>query len=284
MARQRRRLHEEKQSLDRLGVVLLGSFAFLIVSVGIFWFQYQPVQTDASNCPKGGATNFTVVLVDVTDAVTPVQAQALRNAFEAIRNDVVPVHGSLELFAVEGDGSKLLSRRVALCKPEREGSEYIRNVRRLERAWHERYQMPLDEALETAASSGSASRSPIMEAIQSVAVASLQLPSRERATKTLIVVSDFLQNTDQVSFYKRVPDAAAFIASTEFRRLQADLRGVNVILVQIERPDDPDERQVMELWRRIIIAEGAEVGCFKTLMALKKSDLMKCRASDGEFQ
>jgi hypothetical protein len=86
---------------DLTGIALLVGFVLVIAAIGVVAYQFAPTETDALNCPKDGPSSFTVVLVDVTDTLSPVQTQALRNGFQLIRDDVVPVLGSLELFAVE---------------------------------------------------------------------------------------------------------------------------------------------------------------------------------------
>lgn len=282
MTSRRRRVDESKRWKDLTGVALFTAVAIVIIAFGMVAFHFAPVETDAMNCPEDGPSSFTVALVDVTDTLSPVQTQALRNGFQLIRDYIVPPFGSLELFVVEEDGSKLLTRRAALCRPDRSGSELTRNKKRQEEAWHERYQKPFDAALDAAAGGNSSSRSPILEAIQSIAVTSLQAPTRAQKRQVLVVFSDFMQNTKQVSFYKGVPNSGAFLASNDFMQLKADLSGVSVLLVQIERPSAKDDNSLMLLWKQIIQAEGAATVCIASLQGFRMDSAIDCVGSEGE--
>jgi hypothetical protein len=105
-----------------------------------------------------------------------------------------------------------------------------------------------------------AEQSPILESIQSVALTELQKPGQEKLPKRLIVASDLLQNTTDVSFYRGLPEPKTFTDSAVFRRLRTDLSGVEVELWMLERSDaaTTQPRSLADLWERIIGAEGGD--------------------------
>lgn len=284
MARARNRLRSDRRRQDLAGVILLTLAGTVAVSIGLATYFLWPAALDpVTNCPKDGPSSLTLVLLDLTDPLTPAQRQALHNHFERIRDRIVPVHGSLELFAVEDMGGKLLSPKLIRCKPERSpdvpGAEVTRNERRLEKKWHEQYQVPFDKALNETADVASAARSPILEAIQSVALTSLLTPTHRDMPRLLIVVSDFLQNTKDVSFYRSIPDAQTFLASPSFLKVKADLSGVDVVLLQIDRTDAQAPVGLMILWKAILHAEGAGV-CVDSLMNFKgATDELDCEGA-----
>src|SRR3546814_18373103 len=55
--------------------------------------------------------------------------------------------------------------------------------------------------------------------------------------RRLIVASDLLQNTKDISFYKKLPDPNTLVKSQPFSRVRTDLRGTDVELWMLQRTD-----------------------------------------------
>lgn len=100
--RPRRKARARAARSNIIGVVLI-AFVTLIIAGGVGAYAYlraqaRPLEAETL-CPKDGADQVTVVLLDVTDPLNTAQQQALRNEFVALR-DRLPVHARLELYAV----------------------------------------------------------------------------------------------------------------------------------------------------------------------------------------
>ena len=230
---------KRKWAEDRLGIALivLVVLAFVGGGVGYFYLQKTWVALDEMTlCPKEGARALTVVLVDRTDPLTTVQREALRKRLEKVK-DSVPRYGALKVYSVGPIGETLLHPVVDLCNPGRgeDVDPAVGNPRLVERRWREKFSVPVDKLLDELVEKGEAETSPIMESIQSIAVSAFQEKAATEIPRRLIIASDMLQHTKEYSQYTDDMDFETFRNTPYYRRLRADLRGVDVEIVYIWR-------------------------------------------------
>ncbi|MDK2768328.1 MAG: hypothetical protein KYX69_11490 [Sphingomonas sp.] len=218
-------------------------------------------QLDDRLCPTT-PDSITVLLVDVTDPMNMAQRQDFENQLTRLKNSI-PRYGKLVVAKVDATGDRLLSPVITRCNPgtAEDVSSATGNPGAVQKQWDEQFDAPLKQAFAQLQRASGADRSPILESIQSVALTELQRPGLEKMPKRLVVASDLLQNTADVSFYRDLPAPRSFVESPLFRRMRTDLRGVAVELWMLERPDaaQTQPRSLAELWERIIDAEGGEV-------------------------
>jgi hypothetical protein len=126
----------------------------------------------------------------------------------------------------------------------------------------EKFVQPLEQAFRGLAQASGADQSPIFESVQSVALTELLTPDAVDIPRRLFLVSDLIQNTDAISFYRGLPEPTALVASPAFRRTRADLRDIEVEIWMLERSDAPrtQPRALIDLWERAIIEQGGSVG------------------------
>ena len=92
-----------------------------------------------------------------------------------------------------------------------------------------------------AATAGAPSgRSPIMAAIQAIAVSAFQAADAaskggQPLPKRLIIVSDMLENSEAGNHYKGVPDFASYKSTPAYARVRSHLDGVSVIILYLRR-------------------------------------------------
>lgn len=212
-------------------------------------------------CPTT-ADSIAVLLVDVTDPMNLAQRQDFANQLTRLKNSI-PRYGKLIVAKVDPTGDRLLTPVITRCNPGTadDVSSTTGDPAAVQKQWAEGFDKPLNEAFDRIATASGAGQSPILESIQSVALTELQKPGFEKTPKRLIVASDLLQNTGDISFYRDLPDPKAFTESGPFRRMRTDLRGVDVELWMLERSDaaSTQPRSLAELWERIIDAEGGDV-------------------------
>lgn len=263
--RPRRRARERAARGNALGITLLVVVALLVAGgVGAYAYlrgQARPLEAQTL-CPKDGADQVTVVLLDVTDPLNTAQQQALRNEFIALR-DRLPVHARLELYAVGAPNRALLTPLAAQCNPGRgaQVDPLLGNPARVERRWQESFEQPVGKALSEALSAPIAKTSPILESIQSVTLTSFLVPRHREKPRLLVVVSDLLQHTSDLSFYTALPTAERLSKLPAFGRVKADLREVEVELWLVRRDAEASRqgRALIELWQGIFAAQGAKV-------------------------
>ena len=256
---------KRKRAQDRLGVALIVLVVLVFASggAGYFYLQQTRVALDETTlCPKDGARTLTVVLVDRTDPLTTIQSAALRNRIEEIKNSVAQ-YGALQIYSVEPIGETLLRPVVDMCNPGRGANidPNFGNPRLIEKRWQEEFAMPIETLLNDLMQTHEADSSPIMESIQSIAVSVLSGNSAAEIPKRLIIASDMLQHTTEYSQYNSDLDFQEFRKSGFYRRLQADLRGVEVEIIYIRR----DTRRAaqgkahVQFWRDYIHDLGGAV-------------------------
>jgi hypothetical protein len=256
---------KRKRARDRIGIALIVLVVLVIAGggAGYFYLQQTRVALDETTlCPKDGARTLTVVLVDRTDPLNTVQKEALRDRLQEIQDNVAQ-YGALKIYSVEPIGETLLRPLVDLCNPGR-GSDIdpkFGNPRLVEKRWLERFAVPIEALLDDLMQTHEADSSPIMESIQSVAVSTLRGNPAAEIPKRLIIASDMLQHTIEYSQYKGGHDFQEFRKSAYYRRLQADLRGVEVEIIYVRR----DTRRAaqgkahIQFWRDYISDLGGTV-------------------------
>lgn len=242
----------KKKQKDWIGVFLLIVSATVVVSaLGAFlYFKNRDI------APK----QFTVVLLDVTDNLSLQEKQAVANSFE---ENVLqaPSNTSFEVFRVQDISGSLLTPvgdAFTQVQGNAEANPLVSNPGQQKQQWLQGFKVPLMQALETALSAGSASSSPIMESVQSVALTTLLKPNAKASPRKLIIVSDLLQHTDEFSFYKAIPNFLSLASDPNYAKLKTNLAGVDVEL-WVLRNHTKDATELADLWRRIVFDQGGTV-------------------------
>src|SRR4051812_7510388 len=93
----RRRASESRRGWIYFTIAAVG---FVLIGVTFIALKMSARETDSkTGCPVDHYDAVTAVLVDMTDALNPTQASALRNALVKIR-DTTPKFGRLEMYAL----------------------------------------------------------------------------------------------------------------------------------------------------------------------------------------
>ncbi|KPF78328.1 hypothetical protein IP88_04010 [alpha proteobacterium AAP81b] len=190
------------------------------------------------------------------------QRQDFLNQLEELKNSIKR-YGQLTVVRVEQIGDRLLVPVLTRCSPgtARDIDPIKGNPDKVQKQWTDGFSAPLERAFSSLARANGADQSPIFESVQSAALTELQKPGREGIPKRLIIASDLLQNTQELSFYRDLPSEDVFLRSDAFRRRRTDLRGVEVELWQLQRGDaaKTQPRALSMLWERAIGEQGGTV-------------------------
>lgn len=254
------RQHKEKAA----AVAKIAIVAAAVLLVAAIYFKVAAAHRTLDKvtlCPTE-PESVTVLLVDVTDPMNVPQRQDFMNQLARLKNSI-PRYGKLIVAKVDATDSSLLAPVIVRCNPgtAADVSETTGDPAAVQRQWEEGFDRPLQKAFEQLTTASGADKSPILESIQSVALTEFQKQGVDTKPRKLVVASDLLQNTAEISFYRGLPDPTAFISSPQFRRARTDLRGVNVELWMLERSDaaSTQPRALADLWDRIITSEGGDV-------------------------
>jgi hypothetical protein len=205
-----------------------GAYAYLTAD--------RPPRLDqASLCPVDGPRAVTVVLLDPTDDIPDVGKHEIRTVLLDMA-EAVPVHGLLELRLLDPKipgGQPIFAR----CNPgDGAGlSEYTANPRLAQKRWLEGFRQPLEQALDAGLRPAPGKTSPIMATVQRIAVDRFSGRAAEAVPKSLVLVSDMLENEPDYSQYANDLSYGRFKASRAYKRLQTDLHGAEVTIYYIQR-------------------------------------------------
>jgi hypothetical protein len=213
-----------------LALGVLGAGAYVYVSAA-----RPPALDRASLCPLDGPRSITVVLLDSTDDIPDVGKHEIRTVLTDMA-EAVPVYGLLELRLL--DPKSAGGRPIfAKCNPGdgADLSEYTANPRLAKKRWIEGFRGPLETALESGFQPLPGKTSPIMETVQRIAVDRFTGRAAEEAPKSLVLVSDMLENAPDYSQYGGDLSYGRYKASRAYKKLQTDLHGAEVTIYYIQR-------------------------------------------------
>lgn len=234
-----------RKTKPAIGGAAIGGIALILLALvatgilGAFWYYSpRPRVLDAlSLCPVSGPDGFTVVLVDTSDDLP---APAKREA-RTILDDLItglPPYYRLDIRVLDISGMK--SRSVfSKCNPgDGAGlSEWTSNPRIARIKWLESFRKPANEAVDYSMGSQKAESSPLMAAIQDIAIDRFSGVASERAEKRLVIISDMLEFTREYSQYPRAGDLSyeRFKRSPAYLKFRTDLHGAQVTINYVQR-------------------------------------------------
>ena len=202
MSRARRR---KRGNGDRLAFLVLCVAALFAAGIGAFVVDARRdvAELDGEGCRTDGAYDALVFLFDRSDALNSIQKIDVRQrVVRAI--DEAPV-GTRVSFAVLDAGSPdTVSTLFRGCRPAdgRNVNHLTQNERMVRERWREGFLEPLEATLDRSLSDAPSATSPIMEAIQIVALTELAPLGRTDFARRLIIVSDMIQNTKPYNQYR----------------------------------------------------------------------------------
>lgn len=262
--RPRRHAHGVPPWLAVLGIVAL------VGAVGVgAWLAYRQVQADRVDettlCPVDGATGFVAILLDMTDPLGATQSINL----QAELSDLVTnsARGTLVGLGKVSDRPGDLGAAFVSCRPMTgvEGGDVTRNSKMLDEQFRDRFMRPFRADVSSLLDAKEASSSPIMEALQALLGGMRATPTKDGARRRVVIVSDLLQHSEAMSFY-RGDDWKSFKASSSYTRLAHNLDATDVILIRVPRPGARvDADAVDDFWVRYLEAQGAESVHVETL-------------------
>jgi len=270
----RRRFSRRRRGSETLALKVIAVAIVVIVLVGlggIFWFvQGRAAQLAALDpetlCPKSGPTSQFAVLIDRTDALTEIQGEALRRQITAWAA-AIPKHGSFKVYEV-GYGGALLQPVVAVCNPG-DGSDQSAidsNPKMWRARYEEKFQAPVAAMLERMRLDDEAKTSPILEGVQAIAVKDFG-PDAPQGPKTLVIVSDLLQNRQGFSLYQSVPTLDVFWTTPYGASVRSNLSGIHAEIFLLRRAKAATKQTdaLGKFWIDWLERQGAQVDAFKSV-------------------
>jgi hypothetical protein len=261
-------------SLDRRGIIILcgiGAVAVALLAsvVGLMWTRPAIA---ADNCVyqdrrflRRAPANQTVILVDQSEALTETHR---RFALSFIRDYVADdstfaVRSRIALFTFskltfESRTSPSLRPSADLCRPPSHGNDLYENNRKITKDFYQRFLVPVTAALEQSLTTEVGERSPILETLQLI---SRSQEIEDAGRKTLILVSDMLQNTEGFTHYRDRGSYEDLVRSGFASDVRADFRGWNIIVIYLRRYQDRHLQQAahVDFWQRYFHEAGGKI-------------------------
>jgi hypothetical protein len=235
---------------------------------GLYVFsERQKVATDPQTlCPTDRpVASVTVVLLDVSDRLTPAQVEHVRNQLERVRGSV-PKFGLVEAYAVDPNTGRLSAPVVHLCNPgtAADANRVYQNPEFATKRWKE-FDTRLSQSLAELMDAPSSEVSPIFEALQSLGLKTFEKPSYDEVPKRLVVVSDLLQNVPgKLNHYRDVPAFEVFRKTDYFAQTRAALDGVAVDVLYLRRSGVPTQGALhRDFWEQFFAGSNASLESFE---------------------
>lgn len=262
-----RRTRTRRNSRRNRGTASTVGWAFLLAilivvsgTVGYCAWSYASSRSlvdEVTLCPEDGATGALVVLLDLTDPLTPQQGARLRTLLD---NRIASLpQGTLISFGVVSNDTGRRGSLFSSCKPAdgSAASQIYENPSLIGARFQEEFVAPLRAGLDEAMRAGVEDRSPIMESLQAL-IAETPAFETSSGAHDLMIVSDLLQHSDILSFY-RGEGWEDLRARGGTERLARSLQGADVNILRVPRPSASAlaHEQIDDFWARYFDAQGA---------------------------
>ena len=251
--------------------IAFGALAILLVLCVVSGVTYFLVSRPAgldkvTLCPANGPTGHYVLLVDKTDPLTFTQKEAFTVTLRELIEKRIPEGYLLSVFVLGEDFKENAKPLVELCNPGtgQDKSELTANLRQLKRQYQERFLDPLFRQSDALLAAQSAKFSPIFEMMQLVAINGFRMHSI-KGERRLIVMSDMLHNTPQLSMYKGHVDYPAFASSTYGQKAQLELRGVEIEIHYLMNTPELQTKRNLKFWEDYFEKAGARIVAVRPL-------------------
>ena len=257
----------------------IGGILLLLLAIGCggglayFYFSSpaRPVLDPQSLCPVGGPQGITVVLVDTTDDLPETTRREVLGQLDDMITSLPPFYKlDIRVLDIAGVRSRSLFSK---CNPgDGAGlSEWTDNPRIARLRWIEDFRKPAADAVKSSIASAESASSPIMAAIQDIAIDQFSSAASQNARKTLYVISDMIEYTRDYSQYARAGDLSyqRYKQSPAYLKFRTDLHGATVILRYVTRQKNGqpllDGTKHMEFWKEWIEDNRGTFGGVKRL-------------------
>jgi hypothetical protein len=243
-----------------VGITALVLFTATLAGVAWYLINRDSGLDRVTLCPKTGPKGQIVLLVDKTDPLNYTQKQAFLRLLEELVDHRVEPGYLVSVFVLGEDYREGGTPLVEICNPgSGEGkSELTANIEKLNRQFRDRFREPLLKQADALISTRPAKNSPIIEMLQLVSINGFRAHA-VHGPKRLIVVSDMLHKTAQISMYQRLPEYDAYAESEYGRKTRTELPGVQVELHWILHYPKLQTSQLIDFWRQFFEHAGAKL-------------------------
>jgi hypothetical protein len=242
-------------------------------ALGYFYFSApaRPALDPQSLCPVSGPQGITVVLVDTSDDLPETTRREVLGELDDMITMLPPYYKlDIRVLDIAGVRSRSLFSK---CNPgDGAGlSEWTDNPRIARLRWIEDFRKPAAEAVKSSVAAAKANSSPIMAAIQDIAIDQFSSAKSQSVKKTLYIISDMIEFTKDYGQYPRSGDLSfqRYRQSPAYLKFRTDLHGATVSIRYVTRQSNGqpliDGTKHMEFWKDWIEENRGTFGGVKRL-------------------
>lgn len=266
MATLGRRAKQRRRNEFLLGAIIFS--VILLVTIGVTY--HTVTRPEGANpdtlCPPDGPRGHYILLIDKTDPLNFTQRQAFSVVLKELVENRVPEGYLLSVFALGEDFKDNAVPLVELCNPGdgSNKSEFDSNPQKLKAKYRSKFAEPMIKLSESLVATQPAKWSPIFEMLQLVGINGYRNQS-VKGERRLIILSDMLQNTPQLTMYKGPVDYSAFAASDYGKKAQAELSEVAVELHYLMNRPQLQTKRNLKFWEDYFSRAGARIVAVRPL-------------------
>ena len=259
-----RRRRRKKTSGSNLPAIAIGGCSLILVgALGAWSFLTPDSRFDEETLCLTDQEHPTVVtiLVDSTDTI-PSRASAKALSLIDSKIGELDPNSLINLYEINTSASEFISPLLSICKPDSgaNASQLTQAPALMQKRFEESFYQPLKNKLSTLMQKEPSTLSPIIEAIDSALTGSV-IVNRD-SNHLIIVVSDLIQNSTFLSFYKTKPSYQAFEASVrETGEASINFSGATVSLLVVPRvPPLGSRSDLVQFWGDFLRSQSAGIG------------------------
>lgn len=260
MATYGRRAQRRRTKELVLGTVALLAIVVVVASVSYYNLSRPPALSAATMCPASGPTGHYVLLVDKTDPFKFIQRQDFDVVLQGLLARRIPEGYLLSVFALDEDFKTTAEPLIEACNPGTgaDKSEFDANPKKLQEQFDDRFLGPVSKVAVALVGSKPAATSPIFEMLQLVSINGFRKHA-VKGERRLIIVSDMLHNTPELSMYKGAVEYTSFASTGYAKRLNLDLPNVAVEIHLLMNSPILQTKRLTKFWEDYFEKAGARV-------------------------
>lgn len=260
-----RRRGQPPRDWEKVGGVALGSFAVLaVVALVIFRAIADPTPRDPETmCPEDGPGQVTAILVDTTDRVGSTSREDILGRLDDLVSDSQPDEMML-VYDTSWSPTNTAVPRLTVCNPgdPDAANPLISSPELIRQRLEDYFRRPLAKLFEELLDAEEAAVSPLMETIQAISVTVLARQQYADVPKRVILISDLMQHSEDLSLYREPLSYDAFGRTAGAEALRTNLQNVLVRILFVQRRAHSrlgDTIRLIQFWERWIDAQGGEL-------------------------
>ncbi|WP_440678088.1 hypothetical protein [Candidatus Pelagibacter sp. HIMB1611] len=237
---------DKKRSGDLMGYLIIAVVSVAFIFGGVYFFinEEKKVKIDPKTfCPKENKENYgkTVVLLDLTDALNKAQKEFFLKEIQELKSNL-PKHHSLTIYNLDESLDLNTNRKINMCNPgtiEDISTTYQKisiNPKEITKRWNEGFSNQITNVINNIIiEEDGQSSSPVMEMFQLIALN--EFKGFEGVDNNIIIFSDMIQNTRQMSMYQNgLTPFKEFKKSEYYKKVHTNLESnVAIELLVIQR-------------------------------------------------